>query len=178
MECKICGADVFQADLKEGICKKCDLKIKSGKKAKDIAEEIMKLEEEIERSKGERQEREKIERQEREKMISEETVNGFEYNFKSLLAYGRTISGVGWVAVVVGGISLLVGSVKSIDNNEFGVLGLMGGLLIGIFGFLIVTMGQMISCFVTIEKNTRGSYELLKEIREFGSNLKDKITAD
>ncbi len=82
------------------------------------------------------------------------------YHFKTLLGYGKLISGVGWVIVIIGILSI-IGGLASLD--EFGIAIVGGALFLIISGIGMVISGQVISCFVSIEKNTRATYELLKE---------------
>lgn len=82
------------------------------------------------------------------------------YQFKTLLGYGKFLSAIGW------GLA------------AFGILGLIGGLNTGrvegimlasasflgtIFGISMVVGGQLVSCFVSIERNTRMTYETVKQ---------------
>ncbi len=91
-----------------------------------------------------------------------------QYDFRSLLGLGRFMSGVGWVAVGIGAIVFSIGLVVVCSSGRgaaFGGVAVVGGALLGILGFLVVACGQVMSCFVTIERNTRGTYELLRESR-------------
>jgi len=88
--------------------------------------------------------------------------------FKTLLAYGRSISGLGWVVFAIGVIIVIAGLVALSQQNRYGGLMSAGGLgLIGtgisvmIGGILLVVLGQTISCFVAIETNTRATYEIM-----------------
>ena len=82
------------------------------------------------------------------------------YHFKTLLGYGKFISGVGWFIILIGIISIIAG-LASGDESGFAIAG--GALFFIISGIGMVISGQVISCFVSIEKNTRATYELLKE---------------
>ncbi len=82
------------------------------------------------------------------------------YQFKTLLGYGKFISGFGWFVVLIGIIAIIVG-LASGEEAGFGIAG--GALILIILGISMVISGQVISCFVSIEKNTRATYKLLKE---------------
>lgn len=86
-------------------------------------------------------------------------------NFKTLLWLGELISGVGWIAVLIGGVGLLFGFSELSESTSMG----MGDLLVLVssaipvaLGLLLAAVGQLISCFVAIEHNTRSVFELLK----------------
>lgn len=82
------------------------------------------------------------------------------YQFKTLLGYGKFISVIGWIVIIIGIIAIIGGFAS---GSEVGV-GVAGGSLIFIIlGIGMVASGQLISCFVSIERNTRATYELLKQ---------------
>ncbi len=90
------------------------------------------------------------------------------YRSRTLLVYGKVVSAIGWVVTAIGifitsaGISELSAGII----REYTLLQLILtaasflGMLIGIG---MILFGQSISCFVSIEKNTRYTYELLKQ---------------
>ena len=82
-----------------------------------------------------------------------------QYDFKTLLGFGKFISGLGWVLVVLGLFGILSGLVTS---GPARILAVIGGIYVITYGILIVASGQAISCFVAIERNTRLTYKLLK----------------
>ena len=98
--------------------------------------------------------------QPKEQAVSSTTSISTSYQFKTLLGYGKFISGFGWVVVLIGIISI-IGGLASGSEASFGIAG--GALVLIILGISMVISGQVISCFVSIEKNTRATYELLKE---------------
>ena len=94
--------------------------------------------------------------------IEEEEQEEFkeEYQFKTLLGYGKFISGFGWLVVILSVLAIIIG-LASGGEEAFTVAG--GAIFVIILGIGMVISGQVISCFVSIEKNTRATYELLKE---------------
>lgn len=95
-----------------------------------------------------------------------------ERRFNTLLSIGKLISGIGWVFVGLGALAAVIGIIAAISQagNSFGggeravlslAAGLGGGLLNAIIGILIVAQGQVLSCFVAIERNTRSTYEMM-----------------
>lgn len=82
-----------------------------------------------------------------------------QYDFKTLLAFGKFISGLGWVIVLLGLFGTLSGLVIS---GPARIIALIGGIYVITSGILIVAFGQAISCFVAIERNTRLTYKLLQ----------------
>jgi hypothetical protein len=85
--------------------------------------------------------------------------NQISTQFKALLGYGKFMSGLGWIVVIVGIIGIFYGLI----NWDFTGLGIAGiALIVIICGMALVASGQLFSCFVAIEKNTRATYEALK----------------
>ncbi len=82
--------------------------------------------------------------------------------FATLLGYGKFMSGAGWVLIIIAALIFLA-RVASSDNEITIMFAIMGSFVSALTGFLLVVSGQAISCFVSIEKNTRLTSELLKE---------------
>lgn len=96
-----------------------------------------------------------------------------ERRFKTLLSISKLISGVGWVIVGLAAVSGIVGIVAAMSlppPPEEAVMalavGLGGGLWLAVMGLLTVAAGQVYSCFVAIERNTRSTYEILQSETE------------
>lgn len=83
---------------------------------------------------------------------SKPVTDGFE--FKTLHTIGKIISTVGWVILAIALIAFLRGILADLDGDERAYF-IMGGLFGAIYSILTVAFGQLISCFVSIEKNTR-----------------------
>lgn len=81
------------------------------------------------------------------------------YHFKALLGYGKFISGLGWVTVILGVIGIFAG----LGSGKAGIVVASAAFFGVLAGIGLVASGQLISCFVAIEKNTRTTYELLKQ---------------
>jgi hypothetical protein len=111
------------------------------------------------------------------KVANGETIPGFEPSakepdsiptiqaspgFRKLLRYGRFLTGCGWVLIVFAAI-ILVGGLLRTKNGVF--TGVTGAIAFAINGMLFVVAGQVISCFVLIEKNTRETNELLRQLK-------------
>jgi len=71
--------------------------------------------------------------------------------FMTLASYGRFMAGFGWFIVMLGGFAALIG----LGVRGIGIIGLFGGVFVAIMGVGFVVNGQLVSCFVSIEKNTR-----------------------
>ncbi len=83
-----------------------------------------------------------------------------EYHFKTLLGLGKFISGLGWIVAAVAIIAIIAGLAS---GEEEGYV-IAGGSVLGIIsGIIMVVLGQLVSCFVAIEKNTRTTCELIKQ---------------
>ena len=79
--------------------------------------------------------------------------------FVTLQGYGKFISGFGWLVIAIGIVILAVGT------SAFGLaIGVISGAIAILAGISYVAFGQIISCFVSIEKNTRNTYELLRQM--------------
>lgn len=73
-------------------------------------------------------------------------------SFKTLAGIGRFVEVIGWLAFGVGAIGMLICLVKINEQwAKFMILIWSGAFLLGI---LIVAQGQIIRCFVSIERNT------------------------
>lgn len=93
------------------------------------------------------------------------------YNFKVLLGYGKFLSGLGWLLIIIG---IIGGIIIASLAGDFGVSlvlsGIMFGVVCAIFGIMFIVSGQIFCCFVSIERNTRSTYEILRVER--GKSLK------
>ena len=82
--------------------------------------------------------------------------------FNTLLSLGQFISLFGWVAVVASIIFIIVG----IDSiKTLGIVAIISGAMSLIMSILVVALGQLISCFVSIEHNTYETNNLLKSMQ-------------
>ena len=90
------------------------------------------------------------------------------YDFRTLLSFGTVLTFIGWGAIILGAIVFIYGIVTQ------GLSSILGGVFFGIYGVLIVVAGQIIACFVTIERTTKGTYELLKKSVKMDS-ISDEI---
>ena len=81
------------------------------------------------------------------------------YQFKTLLGYGKFISGLGWFIVFLGIIAIIAGIAS---RQTTGFAAAIGGVITALMGISFIVSGQVVSCFVSIEKNTRETYEILK----------------
>jgi uncharacterized membrane protein len=95
---------------------------------------------------------------------TENDSNLVKYQFKTLLSYGRLVSSLGWVIFIVGFIVILLSiAMISKRGNPLGFMSIIWGAITAISGISIVIWGQIISCFVSIERNTRATYIAVKE---------------
>ena len=84
-------------------------------------------------------------------------------DYSTLRFIGKINSFIGWLAVGVGVLMIIVG----LGFNQFGFVAIgLPGFGLCLFGLLVVASGQMISCFVDTERHTRDSSETLKQILE------------
>ncbi len=96
--------------------------------------------------------------------------------FKTLLAFGKFFSFIGWLVVGIGVIMFLLGLSQLQPRSPFtgptsqldptgvlasvlpvGPIGLLAGLLVTVYGLMLVASGQGISCFVSLENNTHAT---------------------
>jgi hypothetical protein len=98
--------------------------------------------------------------------------------FKTLLSLGKTITIIGWVIVGFAALTIFSSLKSCVSNDSFakaiGMLSFPIGLLSGAFGYFFVAMGQMISCFVSMEDNTHETVELLNELKSQLPNFNAK----
>lgn len=152
-------------DNNSGYCSKIKSNVRLN--PKDFIEKCNgKLFEKVEKIDDSLREEDKEEDEEKDKEFIDESISEKdgdiveEYEFKTLLAYGKFMSGLGWILVTLGIVAFIGGLLSGVDEG-FLIAGV--GVIIFIIGILVVVFGQLISCFVTIEKNTRITYEILKD---------------
>jgi hypothetical protein len=83
-------------------------------------------------------------------------------NFKTLSGIGKFVEVIGWLAFAVGIVGVL-SCLAKIDESwaQFMIL-IWGGILLA--GVLIVAQGQVIRCFVSIERNTQRTSSALAQL--------------
>jgi len=89
-----------------------------------------------------------------------ETITTESQRYKTLLGFGKFFGFIGWAFVVIGGIIFLAGLSGSFVMSRYiggGIMGLLTGLLVAVYGLMLVASGQGISCFVSIEHNTHAT---------------------
>ena len=84
------------------------------------------------------------------------------YRSRTLLVYGKIVSAVGWLVLVAGLVIFMISSGMIEHVNAHPIMTPISLLMI-LIGIAMIVSGQLISCFVSIEKNTRYTYELLKQ---------------
>jgi hypothetical protein len=99
--------------------------------------------------------------------------NASKRRFKTLLSISKFISGVGWVIVGFGALAGVIGVIAAmslpppLEEAVFSLAaGLGGGLWLAVMGLLTVAAGQVYTCFVAIERNTRSTYEMIRSENE------------
>jgi hypothetical protein len=80
--------------------------------------------------------------------------------FATLSAYGQFLSGFGWLVVSLGAFAVILG----LSSRNLGMTVFLGGVFAIVLGVGLVVNGQVVSCFVSIERNTRASADLLKSL--------------
>ena len=74
--------------------------------------------------------------------------------------YGKTISSIGWVLEAFAAILIII----SFTQGKVGILQFAGAILIAAMGIVIVSWGQLLSCFVSIERNTKATYKTVEKL--------------
>lgn len=97
-----------------------------------------------------------------------QSVSAWDTPFGTLLSLGKFISGLGWVLVVLGIIVALVafaGVSKYLERNPItDITATLLGLAVAAAGIMYVASGQLISCIVAIERNTRKGKDLIERL--------------
>ena len=106
---------------------------------------------------------EKLEPEQREQHIDAERGHKDVYHFKTLLSYGKFMSGIGWFMVVLGACAVILTLSYIAVVSLTALAAVLVAILVIAFGIGMVASGQLISCFVSIEKNTRTACEILKQ---------------
>lgn len=91
-------------------------------------------------------------------------------NFGVLLGYGSLQRGLGWFLVV---LAFIVGVIGLAVHEVGAIVGIAGAIILGIAGIGFVVSGEAISCFVSIDRNTKVSAELLERLLN-ESRLREK----
>lgn len=81
--------------------------------------------------------------------------------FKALLGFGKLTSFAGWVGAGLGILLVLAGIVMADQAILVRAVLAVGGAVMTTTGFGMVCFGQLISCFVMVERNTRATAEAI-----------------
>jgi len=81
-------------------------------------------------------------------------------NFNTLLTFGSVISSAGWIIVAIAVIGIFV-SFTLMGSLRY--VGILIAVLTAASGMVIVSYGQLISCFVSIERNTHATFRALQK---------------
>jgi len=92
-----------------------------------------------------------------------------DFRFNTLLSFGHWIAGFGWVAAFASVIFMIMG-IEAIKT--LGIIAIISGAMSLIMSFLVVAIGQSISCFVSIEQNTFETVNLLKSMQNTSNQEK------
>jgi predicted phage tail protein len=77
--------------------------------------------------------------------------------FKTLKLYGTVFSGLGWIIAISAAVAVFIALVEGVIVVAASALPFVP------LGISMVLGGQLISCFVSIEENTRRTFELLQQ---------------
>ena len=87
--------------------------------------------------------------------LAQENKTDVSRNFNTLMFVGKINSLFGWIMVAGCVVAMIVGLISgATEKTIFYLISVFGVLLIPI-SLLVVASGQMISCFVSIERNTK-----------------------
>ncbi|MGB3976450.1 MAG: hypothetical protein WBM02_11980 [bacterium] len=89
------------------------------------------------------------------------------YEFKTLLGYGSFFVVLGWLGIIGGIIAfaaITANTPRYIDFEKALFSGFAVGAPIVIAGIMLIAFGQMIICFVSIERNTRATNDILRSM--------------
>ena len=95
-------------------------------------------------------------------------IESLEPRFRTLSGYAKLISGAGWIVVVLGVVQVIVGLGYI---QTLGPVFLVSGIPVAVIGLVIVASGQVITCFVAIEENTRATSTLLRGREDIAPRL-------
>lgn len=90
--------------------------------------------------------------------------NPINNRFKGLLGLGQFISVVGWVVLIFSIIFIIVGITSVSTRGTLWAIEIGGGIIGFLNSILFIAIGQIISCFVSIEYNTWETTDLLKRL--------------
>ena len=93
-------------------------------------------------------------------------------DFGTLMFVGKINSFLGWIVVLGGVIGVFVGFAQ----GGFAILAIaLPGLSAAIIGLLIAASGQMVSCLVSTERNSKDTTEILSQHTEILREISAKI---
>ncbi|MCF7805107.1 MAG: hypothetical protein K9N46_04485 [Candidatus Marinimicrobia bacterium] len=151
MECDICGNSIaiWATPYRVGertVCKNC----------------LSKAQEELKQKKANKppEEKHSPENVTASNSTPTNTPNFNEPKFKTLQSFGSVYSGIGWFIVVVGIVGILVGLGQEQRSD---IIIIVGSVILALSGLGFIITGQLVNCFVSIENNTRGMYQLLAD---------------
>jgi hypothetical protein len=87
-------------------------------------------------------------------------------DYNTLLLVGKINSFLGWIIVVIGAFGFIGGIMSSFAEDIFAIIPMGIGLLIALVGILVVASGQVFSCFVSIERNSKATVDGIQKILE------------
>lgn len=90
-------------------------------------------------------------------------------DFSVLSGVGRLVSALGWIVVFFSffGFFAYASSQKNLSQVEF--IPFVISVFFAIIGLLVVAMGQMVTCLVAIERNTKDTANCVREF--YGSQV-------
>ena len=79
--------------------------------------------------------------------------------FKTLVWYAATMTLFGWLVLIAGIVSIIISFSQEVIFNKYAFL--LGGISLIMYGIITIVNGELITCFVSIEKNTRETNNIL-----------------
>ena len=84
--------------------------------------------------------------------------------YSTLRTYIKILEVIGYIAIIIGAITALIGLIKLFDSYYWpvGFAGLTSGFGMAIGGFALIAMSQLIHVWIDTEENTRKIVGLLE----------------
>lgn len=89
-------------------------------------------------------------------------------SFSALSAYAGVVAGVGWIVIIIGALAFAYGLLGVEGNLLLRLVAAAPSLIVGILGLGLVAAGQLMECFVAIQRDTAYIARSMRESKNAG----------
>lgn len=88
--------------------------------------------------------------------------------FAALSAYADTVAAIGWIVIAIGSIAFIYGIFGVSGNLLVRLVTAAPSLIVGILGLGLVASGQLMKCFVAIQRDTAFIAQSMRDAKNAG----------